>query len=109
MSEWENEFPWVYPSEDRKGMYCRLCTRFNTRNKQNGSAVFNSTPCISLRKDVLVRHADSYMHKLAQELECDRLAAESSGGIIQAFSTAASAERKAVVGAMEVPVLVSKK
>ena len=64
VSDWASEFPWVYPSGDKKGMYmyCRLCTCFNTRNERNGSAIFSSTPCVSLRKNVLVRQADSYMH-----------------------------------------------
>ncbi len=63
--EWEKEFSWVYPSDDGKGMYCKLCQRFNTRIECNSSAVFNITPCISLCKDVLPRHADSDMHKSA--------------------------------------------
>ena len=99
--EWEAEFPWVYPTDDCSGMYCRLCKRFNTRNERNGAATFNSTPCISLRKDAIRRHAGSSMHKAAVLLECERLASEKTGGIVQAFSEAASTERKAALGAMK--------
>ena len=97
-TEWEKEFSWVYPSGDGKGIYCRLCKHFNERNS---AAVFNITPCISLRKDVLARHADSRMHKSALWQEHERLASEQGGGIVQAFSEAASVERKAALGAMK--------
>lgn len=100
-TEWETEFPWVYPTDDGSGMYCRLCKRFNTRNERNGVATFNSTPCISLRKDALKRHAGSSMHKAAVQLECEQLASERTGGIVQAFSEVASTERKAALGAMK--------
>lgn len=99
--EWEKDFSWVYPSDDGKGMYCKLCKRFNTRNERNSAAVFNITPCISLRKDVLTRHADSHMHKSAVRQECERLASEQGGGIVQAFTEAASVERKAALGTMK--------
>ena len=99
--EWERMYPWVYQSEDGKGMFCRLCKRFNTRNERNSFAVFNMTPCVSLRKDVLARHADSSMHKSAMMQEHDRLASQQGGGIEQAFSKAISIEKKAALGAMK--------
>ena len=78
-----------------------LCKHFNTCNERNLAAVFNITPCISLRKYVLARHADSHMHKSAVRQEHERLASEQSGGIVQAFSEAASVERKSALGAMK--------
>ena len=30
VSEWESEFSWVYPSGDKKGMYCCVCVRVLT-------------------------------------------------------------------------------
>ena len=87
---WEMKYDWVYPSDDGKGMFCKLCKRFNTHNERNTSAIFNLSPCVSLRKDVLARHADSNMHKQAVRQEHERLAAEASDGIEQAFHEAAS-------------------
>ena len=92
---------WVYLSGDGKGMYCRLYKHFNTCNECNSAAVFNITPCISLRKDVLARHADSRMHTSAVRQEHERLASEQGGGIVQAFSEAASVEWKAALGAIK--------
>ena len=99
--EWERMYPWVYQSEDGKGMFCRLCKRFNTHNERNYFAVFNMTTCVSLRKDVLARHADSSMHKSAMMQEHDRLASQQGGGIEQAFSKAISIEKTAALGAMK--------
>lgn len=82
-------------------MYCRLCKRFNTRNERNGIAVFNNTPCISLHRDAISRHAGTGMHKVAVQLEYKRLASKRTGGIMQAFSDAISTERKAALGAMK--------
>ena len=47
--------------------------------ERNSSAIFNVTPCISLRTDVLARHADSCMHKSAISREHERLASEQGG------------------------------
>ena len=51
-----------------------------------------------LLTDAIRRHAGSSMHKTAVLLECERLASEKTGGIIQAFSEAASTERKTALG-----------
>ena len=39
------------------------------------------TPCVSLRMDVLARHADSSMYKSAIMQEHDRLTSQQGGGI----------------------------
>ena len=98
---WEKKFPWVYLADDGLGMYCRLCQRFNTRNERNRSAVFNETPCVSLRCDVLHRHAYTEMHATAVHMEEERLAAEASGGITGAIRGVVSAERMTVIAAMK--------
>ena len=64
-------------------------------------AVFNTTPCVSLSKDAIKRHAGTSMHKVAVQLENERLASERTGGIAQAFSDAISTERMAALGAMK--------
>ena len=84
-SRWEKTFPWVYLTDDGRGMYCRLCRRFNTRSARNRSVVFNEMQCVSLRRDVLHQHASSNMHTAAVHMEQERLAAESSGGIQEAI------------------------
>ena len=82
-------------------MYCRLCKCFNTWNERNGAALFNLTPCVSLCKDALRRHADTSKHKLAVQLEGKQLASDGIGGIFQAFSEAVSTQRKTALGAMK--------
>ena len=33
---WEMKYDWVYPSDDGKGMFCKLCKRFNlNKHAQN--------------------------------------------------------------------------
>ena len=100
--DWEREYPWVYPSDDGKGMFCN-CVSASTPAmfESNSCAIFNVIPCISLRTDVLARQADSCMHKLAISWEHECLASEQGGGIEQAFCEAVSLERKATVGAMK--------
>ena len=95
---WEKIYPWVYLADDGKGMYCKLCRRYNTKNERNHSAVFNDTPCVSLRRDALVRHASSDMHAAAVSMEQERFAA---GGIQTALQVVVSAERMAVTTAMK--------
>ncbi len=97
--QWEDEYPWLVCKDD--GLYCHLCKRYNTRNERNGSSVFNQTPCISKRKDVLRRHASSSMHQLALRREHERLSSDSDGGIRQAFSNSLAAQRRAAIGAMK--------
>ena len=82
-------------------MFCKLCQRFNTRSERNSSTSFNLLPCVVLRKDVLVRHADSLMHKSAVLQEQERLASQHNGGIVQALSEAISIEKKAILGALK--------
>ena len=78
--DWERDYPWVYPSDDGKGMFCKLSQRFNAPMfERNSSAIFNVTPCISLHTDVLARHADSCMHKSATSREHERLASQQGG------------------------------
>ena len=97
--DWERQYTWLYPTSDGKGMFCTLCQRFNTRNERNSSTIFNLLPCVSLRRDVLARHADSLMHKSAVLQEHERLASQPNGGIVHAFSEAISMESKPIVGA----------
>ena len=53
-------------------MYCKLCQKFDCRNRQNQSKVWNKEACTTIRKDVMTRHEASVMHKeaLEQEREC---------------------------------------
>ena len=42
-SRWEKTFPRVYLADDGRGMYCRLCCRFNTRSDHNRCEVVTVT------------------------------------------------------------------
>ena len=69
-SRWEKSHSWVYCVEGER-MYCKLCQKFDARNRQNHTAVWNREACTTLRKDVLARHEASAMHKEALEQERD--------------------------------------
>ena len=66
---WERQQSWVFNIEGH-GMYCKLCQKFDTKNRPNQSRVWNKEPCTTIRKDVLMRHEASMMHKEALEQEC---------------------------------------
>ena len=96
-NSWESDYTWVYfvPEE---GMYCKLCKKFDTKNKQNQSRVWNTEPCITIRKDVLSRHESSAMHKEALEQERACRAVKARGGIAEAMQEQLLLSRK---GAMK--------
>ena len=79
-------------------MYCR---KFDTRNRQNQSKVWNLEVCTTLRRDVLARHEASTMHKVALEQERACQIVKARGGIREAMQGQVVLQRKAVVGAMK--------
>ena len=101
---WEKEYPWLMAVEsggEVTGMLCSLCKRHKTKNKQNQSSVWGSTPCTCLRKDSVRHHAKSAQHLGAVELETHRVAAERDGGIAQAFQTQINLQKQPIKGAMQ--------
>ena len=50
-------------------MYCLLCRKHNTKNKQNKSKVFSSDPAVRYRKPTITSHANSRQHLAAIEAE----------------------------------------
>ena len=61
-----------------------------------------------LRKDTLQRHKVSSIHKEAEELESYRVASQCDEGIVSAFSSTVSSQRKALVGAMKLLYWLAK-
>ena len=108
-SAWKDAFPWhvpVYADESAQGrrvtgLLCNLCQRHQARQR-NGSGTWIDVPCTSLRTDVLKRHKRSEMHNESQRRECLRLASERNGGIVQAFSARVIANRKALIGSLQI-------
>ena len=84
-----------------EGMYCMLCRKFDTRNRQNQLKVWNAEPCKILCKDVLTRHEASAIHKEALEQEHVCQLVKVCGGITEAVESQVSLQRSAVVGAMK--------
>ena len=80
---WEADHTWVFYI-DGEGMYCKLCRKFDTKNRQNQAKVWNTEPCTTLRKDVLARHEASAMHKEAVEQERACQIVKARGGIREA-------------------------
>ena len=89
------------------GIMCLLCQRHSTKQR-NGVGTWTEKPCTLLRKDTLQRHKASSMHKEAEELESYRVASQHDGGIVSAFSSTISAQRKALVGAMKLLYWLAK-
>ncbi|XP_020376004.2 uncharacterized protein LOC109920381 [Rhincodon typus] len=55
--------------EEGQGMYCYLCRRHDTQNKQNKTKVFNGTPAVRYKKSALQVHAESQQHAAAVHAE----------------------------------------
>ena len=72
-----------------------------TKNKFNQSAVWNETPCTSIRKDCVRRHSLSDQHREAVEKEVYRESSERNGGIQQAFQSQIELNMSAVKVAMQ--------
>ena len=66
--QWEADHTWLF-CVDGEGMYCKLCRKFDVKNHQNQSKIWNTEPCTTLRKDMLARHEASAMYKEAVEQE----------------------------------------
>ena len=97
---WEADHTWVF-YVDGEGMYCKLCRKFDTKNRQNQAKVWNTEPCTTVRKEVIARHEASAMHKeaLEQERTCQILKAR--GGIREAVQSQVALQKSAVIGAMK--------
>ena len=82
---WTREFKWLEKVETagRLGMYCKLCKKHG-KVPRNGKGGWCTKPCFTLRKDKIVRHAESRMHRDAAMVEAEH----SAGGIRQAFQDA---------------------
>ncbi|XP_051873568.1 LOW QUALITY PROTEIN: uncharacterized protein LOC127571324 [Pristis pectinata] len=55
--------------EEGQGMFCYLCRRHDTHNKQNKTKVFNGTPAVRYKKSALQVHAESQQHAAAVHAE----------------------------------------
>lgn len=84
-----------------EGLYCKLCKKFDTRNRRNQSRVWNAEPCTTIRKDMLGRHESSAMHREALEQERACRMVKARGGIREAMEDQVLLTRKAVIGAMK--------
>ena len=112
---WKEEFLWhvpVYNEEGNSescvvGLLCSICQRHGTKQR-NRAGTWTDKPYTYLRKDMLHRHKASKMHQDAEACEADRLASESDGGIVQAFSARVMMSRKALLGALQIMYWLAK-
>ena len=113
---WKSEFPWIQlvhgggestSSGTVVGTMCSLCQGHGTKQR-NGIGTWAEKPCTLLRKDNLQRHKVSSMHREAEELEAYRDTSQHDGGIVSAFSSTVSAQRKALIGAMKLLYWLAK-
>ena len=93
---WLREFLWlrsVRGTNGKIGMRCHLCTKHSVLSR-SGSTSWTSDPCFCVRRDKVVKHAKSKMHKRAEVME----ASSQAGGIPHAFDDAFTLEMKAAIG-----------
>ncbi len=111
-SSWEREFPWHQPVFDTsnttvEGLLCNICKQHRT-GQRNKAGTWSTKPCTLLRRDILQRHKRSLMHKEAEEMEATRLASKKDGGIRQVMSARVLAQRKAIIGALQMMYWLAK-
>ena len=95
---WLNTHPWISAAEG--GMVCLLCTKHGRRPKRValGKAVWVDIPCVSVRLDVVQKHAASEIHREAIRIEM-ALAGKGTQRLIQPDANpVTSAEKKAFIG-----------
>ena len=104
-ASWLKEYPWLrsdHASNGKAGMRCHLCTKHSIIPR-SGSSSWTTELCFSIRKDKVVKHAKSKMHKQAEVME----ASLQAGGIPQAFDESYALEIKAAIAWMlQVHILV---
>lgn len=93
--KWTREFKWLEKVEidGRLGMQCKLCKKHG-KVPRNGRGSWCTEPCFTMRKDKIMRHAESHMHRSAAVVEAEH----GAGGIRQAFQDAVTLEVKAAIG-----------
>ncbi|CAC5372510.1 unnamed protein product [Mytilus coruscus] len=96
--EWQKTNPWLIVTQDKKGMLCKFCIKFNMRPK-NGSGTWVTHPCNYLVKDSVTSHSKSKNHQQATDLEANSIVASQGQGIQAALDTHTSMETTALIGA----------
>ena len=87
---WKKQYPRLLSVADHDSpgeicsLLCELCQRYKA-TQRSGAKTWVSKLCTLLRKNVIVRHCQSNMHKEALDRETMRLRVEHHGGIEQAF------------------------
>ena len=92
---WKKDFKWLESStvDGKTGMRCKLCAKHG-KSPRNGKGSWTTNPCFSLRRDKILKHESSAMHKAALVA-----AAEAScGDIPRKFKDAETVEMQAAVG-----------
>ena len=93
---WLKEFPRlrsVRGKNGKTGMRCHFCTKHSIVPR-SGSTSWTADPCFCVRKDKVVKHAKSRMHRQAEVME----ASLQAGGIPRAFDESCTLEMKAAIG-----------
>ena len=109
--KWHEDFPWILPTDDRDGMLCSVCRKHARRPRKSfvGKAVWNDVPCRTITRQALVKHGQSESHIDALKLEAALSSSRVDGGIDMAFERVASAERKAMLGALRCMYFLTKR
>ena len=92
---WKKDFTWleIVRMDGETGMRCKLCIKHG-KSPRNGQGSWTINPCFSLRRDKVVKHESSAMHKGAVIAETEA----SCGGIPLKFKDAETAEMQAAIG-----------
>ena len=95
---WLEEFTWLERVCDgaKTGLKCKLCTQYG-KSPRNRKGTWTTTACFALRRDKIVKHEKSSMHKAAITTRADA----AGGGIEKSFSDKISLEMKAVIGCLK--------
>ena len=105
--KWQTEFPLLLITTEGDGMLCKHCKKYAMRPK-NGTDVWIGTPCTTLTKDSLQKHARTKMHEEAAQRATSAILASSGRGIESSIAQQASLEKKALIGAFQTMYWLAK-
>ena len=100
-----------FQTDDKDGMLCCVCCKHARRPRKSifGKAVCTDVTCRTITRQALVKHGQSESHIEALKLQAALSSSRVDGGIDMTFERVASAERKAMLGALRCFYFLTKR
>ena len=81
-------------------MFCGLCQKWREKVR-NGNGTWITLPCLSLRRDSILKRVRSNSHGDAVKAKWEALQARLRGDITEAFESVRTIQRQALIGGLK--------